>query len=256
MNTIQQELLEWAIKSVLKFNPLSTKTGIGYYQQSPLNEINDYIDTLILGINPGSPSSSTTLTAEEYLKGNVCWASRFLTTNEGSEISRDWKRYFGGAHLFLSGDNYRHNGSLDNDLKTVWTNFTPFATKRADLLSGKHFNEALNLTLELTNILRPKRIVILSTTGLNRVAKLKTIIREPIVKDKISGKVIEMGEIEGIPTLQLPHPSHQWGMPYYFIPTIVALHSRYAVNGKVPFKIAVQNIKHQLNQWLQRIEII
>lgn len=125
--SIKEALNDWAMKAVEEFNPL-TREGIGYYQQSPLNNINKPIETLVCGINPGSESSGRELTAEIFLKGNEDWINRFVSEEENAFVSKKWAKYFGDAHYFICNDKVRHNDGFDDDTKTVWTNLTPFAT--------------------------------------------------------------------------------------------------------------------------------
>ena len=50
---IQKELIDWAKEVVEDYN----QAGLSYYTQSPLIDVKeDYIDLLVLGINPGSCS--------------------------------------------------------------------------------------------------------------------------------------------------------------------------------------------------------
>ena len=50
---IQKELIDWAKEVVEDYN----QVGLSYYTQSPLIDVKeDYIDLLVLGINPGSCS--------------------------------------------------------------------------------------------------------------------------------------------------------------------------------------------------------
>lgn len=253
---IKDLLHDWAEEAIEVFNSLSSKNPkTPYYTQSPLDKINHPIDTLVLGINPSSSESKETAmkSPDEFLCGNENWRYRFQGETEGSHVSSDWAKYFGNAHFMLCGDQERHNLLLDNDEKTVWANLTPFATTDASKLTKAHFEEALPFTARLIKILKPRRIILLSTEGLSHLNPFIRVERLPLVRDTSSHKTIEIGTIDGIPAIQLSHPSRDWGFPKYVIPMIVQMHKLHAVeeNNKSLDEVAAK-IKYQLS----RIEVI
>lgn len=87
---IKKELFDWAKEAVSTFNEVSAKTDTQYIQQSPLNCLNKRIETMVIGINPGSAQPGiTTLSVEEFLAGNPFWNNRFDNEAEGSEVSKE-----------------------------------------------------------------------------------------------------------------------------------------------------------------------
>lgn len=248
--TIQESLKNWAKDAVDVFNPLSQTTSTQFYLQSPLDQITAPVDTLVLGINPhGEISKGAEKSPEEFLKGNPKWDRRF----EGNHVSREWSNYFGKAHKMICGNQERDHLMLDNDKKTVWENLTPFVTPDSGQLKPEHWDAGLRSTADLITILKPKRIILLSESGFNRLAPYIAIEHLPIVKDTITQRTIEIGTIGGYPAIQLSHPSREWITHSLFLPMIVQLHKLHAVDEKIePLEEAATKIKNQL----RRIEVI
>lgn len=258
--TIQESLLKWAERTVngteikgikfAGFNEISKDTSTQYTLQSPLDQINNTIDTLVLGINlRGAKSGSTEISPDAFLKGNEFWKNRF----NDNQVSREWATYFGLGHKMICGNQERDNLLLDNDEKTVWENLTPFVTPNSKLLESEHWEAGLRSTAELITILKPKRIILFSTEGFNLLAPYIKVEHLPIVKDAFTKKTIEIGTIDRYPAIQLSHPSRAWITHFLFLPMIVQLHQFYAVNKKnVPLEKAATDIKSQL----RRIEVI
>lgn len=95
MKSINEQLIEWAEKYVPKFNKLSQLYQTPYYTQSPLNVIEEEVDTMIVGINPkGKLGTGESIfeNPKKYLEGNPTWSSRFQ--KDGS-ISPDWGKSIG-----------------------------------------------------------------------------------------------------------------------------------------------------------------
>ena len=62
-----------------KFNELSERYKTPFYTQSPLDEINQQTELMIIGINPKGNAGigEKKLSVEEYIKGNSFWKKRF-----------------------------------------------------------------------------------------------------------------------------------------------------------------------------------
>ena len=165
---IQEEIVKWAEKYVPEFNKLSEKYNTSYYTQSPLNCIDGEVDLMLIGINPKGNlgEGSSKKTTEEYLAGNPYWSERF--TKEGKTA---W-RYNHGARFFLGFDDFCHDESIDNDKKTVWTNLSPFESKNGNNDLRKELMEiGIKSTLELIDIIRPKRIILLGINAFEQLEK-------------------------------------------------------------------------------------
>ena len=79
MKSIQEQITDWAEKHVPTFNKLSEQYKTPYYTQSPLNEINQPIDLMVIGINPKGDlgSGAQNKNADAYKQGNPFWEKRF-----------------------------------------------------------------------------------------------------------------------------------------------------------------------------------
>lgn len=158
METIQEQIVRWANKSISKFNELSEKHKTPYYTQSPLDIISQPVDLMIIGINPKGNAGigGRKMSIEQYLKGNPSWEERF-----NAEDKICW-RFNQGVRFFLGYDNFYYPESIDNGENIVWTNLSPFESKQGNKdLKRELIQEGLKSTLELIKILQPRRIILL-----------------------------------------------------------------------------------------------
>ena len=254
--SVEFELTDWAERATKIFNQISSETNTKYYQQSPLNKITAPIDNLIIGINPGSYSpGGSELSPKLFLEGNPSWNNRFECGDEGCMVSKDWNRFFGAVHFFVCHDYKNHPNGFDDDCKTVWTNITPFATKSKNFLKDIHYRAAVPFTVELINILQPKQIFFLGNNIRGLLEGNSKVCHIPILKDNQSGNIIEIGTINGMPYIQLPHPSRNWGFNKFFIPTITTIWNQ-LVSQNYSLKKVADTIKHEISQWVLRIKVI
>lgn len=261
---ITEELLEWAQQYVPIFNKLATAYNTSFYTQSPLSAVNGKVDLMIIGINPkGSLGEEKKLVSPEmYLEGNPYWKNRFL---DDGTMHPDWEkksRFLSGTHFFLGYDNNYHPESIDNDKKTVWTNLSPFDSGQGSKdLPKELMSVGIESTMNLISILQPKRIVILGT---NAFQKLKDNITKE-AKDSISYiKVFDnipycIGRIDGIPTVNVCHPSGQWKVSNKFTSVFILLHyltelakSELANNS---LEESAKAIRKELKFYKERVEI-
>ncbi len=93
--TKKELIIAWAKEFVPKFNELALKIQTNFYTQSPLNIIDNDVETIILGINPKGATKSETKekTPQEFLKGNPEWEKRF--------DDKAWHKFVMGARKFL-----------------------------------------------------------------------------------------------------------------------------------------------------------
>ncbi len=218
-----------------------------YYTQSPLSQIEDCIDTLILGINPkGDGKVSKDKTADEFLDGNECWSTRFK-----------WK-FFVETRWFLGYNHLESSDSVDNEKKTVWANLTPFVSNKGfSDLKPELVSVGVESTLRLIEILKPKRIILLTKDGF-RELRGKNVPQS--VKDRISSvrvmesPALEIGMILGVPTVCVPHPSGKWPVSNKFTSIFILLHNLSCrdANGKIRENIdEVRNIMREEIEALQ-----
>lgn len=253
---LEFELFLWAKEAVRIFNQVSEETETQYYQQSPLSNVKEHVDSMIIGINPGSNSPGISkLTPEQFLGGNYYWKNRFESMEEGSPVSKDWKDFFGNVHYFICQDYKCHPIRFDQDSKNVWTNITPFATKSKNFLKNKQYREALPLLNQLINILKPKSIYLLGTKVSDLMGENCDIYSMPLLRDKQSGCIIEIGTCNGSQYIQLPHPSRNWGFNHFFIPTVVSIWKQ-LMEKNYNLNHTADTIKHEVDQWLKRLQVI
>lgn len=236
---MQNDLKEWASKYVPKFNEKAEEIecangktiGPGcFYTQSDLNKVEGAVETMIIGINPyGEPISEkpTILTAEEYLKGNSdWWPKRF------SEPSN----FIKGGRWFMGYNALKTEEWIDDDSKTVWTNLTPFQSKKGlKDLPKERLAIGVESTIALIKILKPKRIILFGVEAFSILERTEIKEAESVSIDNIPlfGKNgIKIGEIDNIPTICVNHPSQKWIVSNSFISIIIFLHKLYCVDNK------------------------
>lgn len=250
---IQEDIVKWAEKYVPEFNKLSSLYNTSYYTQSPLNCIDDEVDLMIIGINPmgNANNGSCQKTPKEYLSGNPFWTTRF---NEEDKIVWNFNQR---ARYFMGFNDFRHDESIDNDKKTVWTNLSPFESRNGNNDLGKELMEiGIKSTLELIDIIHPKRIVLL---GINAFKQLE--------KSQVSGKIeyskvfsnikAQVGRINNIPTTCLTHPSRQWEVSNAFCSMFVFIHGIAEITNKrgyvKPLKDVVEKMRKEMESWKDRV---
>ena len=247
---------KWANKYVPRFNELAQKHKAQYYTQSPLNEIDSEIDTMIVGINPkGSPYAEqfTHLDTKEFLSGNECWEKRF---------EDKWK-FVLGARWFMGYDNRPSSDSIDNDKKTVWFNLTPFASEKGfSDLHSELINAGLESFFELTRILKPQRIILLTTQGFKQLTnkKVDEHLRDRVESIQVLTKPnIRIGLINGIHAINLPHPSGRWPISNRFAALFILLHnlSYKDANGiiRTNLKEVCNIMRDEIRAYLSNVEL-
>lgn len=256
MKSIHEQIIEWADKYVPKFNELSVQYKTPYYTQSPLKDIDQAVDLMVIGINPKGDlgSGAQEKSVEEYTQGNPFWGKRFNT--EGKICWNFNQR----TRFFLGYDDFYHPESIDNDKKIVWTNLSPFESENGNNdLNKELMQEGLKSTLELIDILQPKRIVLLGINAFEQIKKAKGnngSIEYTTVFDNIKSKV---GRINQIPTVCVPHPSGQWEVSNKFISIFIFLHRLAEITDKKnvvkPLKDVVKIMQTEMRSWQERIVI-
>lgn len=257
METIHERIVDWAEKYVPIFNELSDKYNTYFYTQSPLNEINAPVDTMIIGINPKGNlnGGGCSLSAEEYISGNSSWYSRF------DQNGKNQWNFNHGVRFFLGYDDYRHPESIDDDRKTVWTNLSPFESRNGSSdLRTKLMTEGVKSTLELIRILSPKRIILLGVNAFEQLKRCLGGVDQCIEFSPVFSNIkSKIGRIYGIPTVCVPHPSRQWEVSNAFIPVFIYLHHLAEMTNKKdemrPLKEIVQYMRHEMELWQGRVEL-
>ena len=259
---IQEKIVIWANEYVPRFNKLSEQFKTHYYTQSPLNSINDTVELMIIGINPQGNlnNGERKLTVEEFLKGNHDWEKRF---NDDETINKKWK-YNQGARFFMGYDDFRHNDSIDNDEKTVWTNLSPFESQNSKDLPKELMEDGIRSTLDLIKILRPKRIILLDTNAFQEIAMVLGSENSVIEFSPVFSNVkAQVGRIYNIPTVSLSHPSGRgkgrWEVSNTFNSMFVFLHGLEEITNKrdtvKPLKVVVEKMRKEMELWKERVSL-
>lgn len=256
MKSIHEQITEWADKYVPKFNELSVKYKTPYYTQSPLKDIDQAVDLMVIGINPKGDlgSGAQEKSVEEYTQGNPCWGKRFDT--EGKICWNFNQR----ARFFLGYDNFYHPESIDDDKKVVWTNLSPFASKNGNNdLKKELMQVGLQSTLELIDILQPKRIVLLGINAFRQIEKAIGNNGKVEYSAVYSNVKSQVGRINQIPTVCVPHPSGQWEVSNKFISMFIFLHGLAEITNKKnvvkPLKDVVEIMQTEMRSWQEFIVI-
>ena len=253
---IQEEIKKWAEKYVPEFNKLSEKYNTSYYTQSPLNCIDGEVDLMLIGINPlGNAGNGTSMkTVEEYLAGNPSWSERF---NQEDKIVWNFNQR---ARFFLGYDDFRHDESIDNDKKTVWTNLSPFESKNGNNDLPKELMEiGIKSTLELIDLIKPKRIVLLSINAFKQLEESQE--KQKIEHSKVFPNIkAQVGRINNIPTVCINHPSSRpWEVSNTFSSMFVFIHGLAEITNKKgnvkPLKEVVEKMHNEMKLWKERVDI-
>ena len=199
-----------------------------------------------------APFQHRVVVVDDFFAGNKeWWDNRFVSTDNGAEITKGGKyKYFNNGHYIICGDRIRHNDGFDNDAKTVWTNFTPFSTKGKATINNDHYKKSVPKIVELINILSPKRIYLFGKDSFNFFTDYQNCVkieRKKILKDNLEDGILEIGEINGIPAIQLPHPSIKWRFHKIFVPLFAEMW-RNCLKEKLPLDELSIKMRKQLTR--------
>lgn len=261
---MNNELEKWAKRCTRQFNMLSAKYNKVYYTQSPLTDLADTIELMIVGINPAADKNGGTgisdLNAAEFLHGNPSWDSRFSTDGK---IDKNWSKFPGNAHSLLG---YCHDMrcDIDDDTKNVWTNLSPFASHRGSSDLPKELMDAgIKALSELIFILRPRKIVLLGTAAFSLLDRHKTDLPANTEIEHVSiidGIPLEIGRIGTIPTVQICHPTGQWPISNRFTSIFLYLHSQFEITQDGIPIYSLQQVREKMRRevklWVSRISVV
>lgn len=241
---------DWAEYYVPEFNKHSDEYKTPYYTQSPLSNVDERVELMVVGINPKGElgTGKRELTWKEYLEGNDCWKDRFL--NDGT-MHPDWEKgvFLPNIHFFLGYDNYYHPESIDSDTKTIITNISPFCSKNGfSDLPPKLRQIGLESIASLFSLVKPKRIVLL---GIGAFDSIQANMED---KNNVSFEYIYksfcVGQICGIPTVNVIHPaSRNWDVPNSFPPIFIYLHKLATDKFKLDIKKVADYMRKQIDAY-------
>jgi hypothetical protein len=263
--TIKEELNDWAERYVPQFCELSEKYKNNFYTQSPLEVLEKSPELMVIAINPqGAPGCGThqqdgerskMSPIKDYLSGNVDWNNRF---DENGVISSNWVDYLSNARYFL-GFPPKKDDYFDDDKKVVWTNMTPFVSNNGlrDLrkLSPDLVKVGVKSTIELIQILEPKKIVLFGVEGFK---ELEEACKKKIIHTKIlDNKNLEVGYINDIPAACVNHPSGRgrggWPISNSFVPVFIYLHS-IAIQKCATLEGVREYMRRELKAWQKQMK--
>lgn len=195
---MNKELQQWAEIVINDCTPILQKYKLDFYPfQSQLIEKSE---TLIIGLNPGSYGYDGTkeIQSESY-KFTLSIEKIFDGNSEYIKQKDNWKIYQNLMKIpFFK--------NLPADFN--YMNYVYFPTPKFDdiknIMDFDVINICKSLTIDLIKIINPKIIIILGTSsGIDIIAKNTETILTGYRK-----RLVVQGEIEGISTYGIPHPSY------------------------------------------------
>jgi len=226
---MKKELEKWAQDAIKKYNSIAAKTNKSFYNQSPLYNVGDDVDVMIIGINPGSTGTYeqmlcnkawthkderlSELPPEHIFNGNHMKDAKYNCSSW--ELHLSWK-YFQGLLQYFSLVDTERNILLDES-RYVLTNATFFDTKKAKELSST-LKETFICTIDLIKIIKPKMVLFLSGKEIfEQLGNLRkqddSFEFEEITVDNkyfnIKDSAIHIGQLYGIPCYGVRHPAYK-----------------------------------------------
>lgn len=123
-------------------------------------------------------------------------------------------------------DASKHEDTIDNDHKVVWTNLTPFQSDKGFTdLKVELRDEGIKSTLELITILRPKEIVFLGGNAFSLLDKYADdSLRQQFEHTKVFDNLpLEIGRLYNMPAYYVSHPSGKWPVSHCFTSVFIFL---------------------------------
>lgn len=210
LGLMKQELAKWADSTANLYRDLAKKESTfdkAFYTQSNLNDLEQRPELLILAINPGSGGSYTDqvtktlwtdwglgskMDGTTLLKGNPKWYTR--------DTWPFWQRL---KSILRRGE---IESIIQDKSKFVLTNLTLFSSVQAKDLP-KLPSECIQKTIELINILQPKKILCLGIFDciepLKKEGKFTTEMLLP-------NNLLSFGKYQHIPIYSIKHPASRY----------------------------------------------
>ena len=259
MEKTKQELLkEWSELWVPQLNELSKDLNNPYYTQSPLDAVEENIDVMFVGINPGEPKDCNRqpcfYTPEQFLKGNPSWEERF---KDGKNV---WK-FTCGARFFMGYDAQRHSETIDNDGRVVWTNLSPFSSKNGfSDLPKKLKEEGISCFIDLLERLHPQKVVFLGGDAFTLLDKYASEdIKRNIEHTKVFDNLpLEIGRVYGSPAYYVSHPSGKWAVSNSFVSVFIYLRDlcdNYGKGKPIELSKLRAKMRKEVQLWQERIKV-
>lgn len=209
---MQTKLLNWAKETYQTYSALVDKYDIGFYNQTPLGDLQEPVKVVVMGINPGSGGSFSNMRdnnpdwgfdklGEKYrhlIRGNITWQKEHTK----------W-RYWNNVMNLLSKayPDIREK----EEKECVFTNATFFNTPKAQDVFEGLYNKTLPCTINLIDILSPEMVINLSPNNFNRMsAALGSDFRYV----EVFYRRLMLGRYKGILFVSVYHPSARYSNAY------------------------------------------
>lgn len=226
--TMKKKLEEWAEKTVKAYDCIASRENVNlaYYTQSPLSNIVDEPELMIVGINPGSGGTysdqrknrnwkylnKNQLDKKHLLEGNYCQEEGKPTSWENH---KKWNYWSSLKHCFSKSYLPTY---LEDDSKVIITNTSFLNTPKANEISESLLIETIPYTLELIQITNPKHLVFLSGEKcfgrLNRLADLKFEYKH------VCGRIY-IGKLNDRLCIGIPHPAYKTNEELNLVASII-----------------------------------
>lgn len=207
LTNLQSNLVEWATLTNNFYISMAESDkvhDIAFYQQSPLLDITESPDVVVLGINPGSAGSFTDQKSDQkWIENGIGSRQHLLNGNPDWKNHDSWvfARNVKGLLRPTLGD------SVNNNNKLVFTNATFFNTLKVNLLPPDVLPESLPYTVNLIQILNPKFVVAL---GGNDCFKLLKNKYKDFEYTSIFGTKLLLGQLNNITYVGIYHTSYHY----------------------------------------------
>ena len=209
-NKMKTKIEKWAEETYIEYETLTTQYDLGFYSQSPLDEITSPIKVVVMGINPGSGGSFTAM------RENSNWALNSLEQPFEHLIrgNADWEnhtkwRYWQNMMSLLSETfpSIRENEPQE----CVFTNATFFNTPKATEVFEDLYDKTLPHTLRLIEILSPEIVVSLSPDNFTRMMRAMGADFKVV---NVFGRRLMLGKYKDILFVSIYHPASRYSNAY------------------------------------------
>lgn len=211
-SNIRDNLCQWAEQTAELYVKIATDApdhNLAFYQQTPLRDIEEPVEVVVMGINPGSGGSYTgqkrykawklngkDATGEHLLNGNiVAW-----------DAHKEWL-YWKNTKRLLSA---AFGDKVEDDTKIVLTNATFFNTPESNILPKGLINETIENTVRLIDILAPTSKIVVVLSGANCFGYLKAHYKDKFQEESVYGNKLILGRLDGLTYIGLYHPASRY----------------------------------------------
>lgn len=207
---MKAKIEKWAEQTYKEYETLTEQHDLGFYTQSPLDEITSQVKVVVMGINPGSCGSFSAMkgddkwvlnslehTFEHLIRGNADW-----------ENHTTW-RYWQNVMNLLSE---AFPGIRENEQQEcVFTNATFFNTPKANEVFEDLYDKTLPLTIKLIEILSPEIVVSPSPDNFTR---MKRVMGTDFSIVNVFGRRLMLGKYKDILFVSIFHPASRYSNAY------------------------------------------